>query len=134
MEYHVEVRAQDPVRVARSRFVTSMAEVCQDMGRGYRELWQSLERGKVQVTGDYALAVYPDPAFDPHRFTVEVAFEVGPDATAGRGSRWRSFPGGSSRCCSTWGPTNPSGEPTRRSWAGCPPRATGSLAPCGTST
>ena len=85
MEYHVEVRAQDPVRVARSRFVTSMAEVCQDMGRGYRELWQSLERGKVQVTGDYALAVYPDPAFDPHRFTVEVAFEVGPDATAGEG-------------------------------------------------
>ena len=79
MEYHVEVRAQDPVRVARSRFVTSMAEVCQDMGRGYRELWQSLERGKVQVTGDYALAVYPDPAFDPHRFTVEVAFMVDPN-------------------------------------------------------
>ena len=94
MEYHVEVRTQDPVRVARSRFVTSMAEVCQDMGRGYRELWQSLERGKVQVTGDYALAVYPDPAFDPHRFTVEVAFEVGADATAGEGFEVAELPGG----------------------------------------
>lgn len=94
MEHQVEVRTLEPVRVARARFVTSMAEVASDMGRGYGELWGNLERGNVKVTGDYALAVYPDPEFDPNRFTVEVAFPVGPEAVSGEGFEVAELPGG----------------------------------------
>lgn len=82
MEYGVSVRRTTAVRIVSTRGKTSLATIGQDMPRAFEAVWSWMRQHDVACTNSYALALYPDPEFNPRDITFEVGFPVSPDAIA----------------------------------------------------